>query len=153
MGGLLCKSEGIPKREFFSLLLFFLYSPPLSRGQHQNTQLWKLLLTLLAQDFLVCSVVKESAYHCRRQGDARSIPGSGRLPGGGNDNPLQYFCLKKKKIYGLRSLAGCSPWGRKEADVTECTHTFPAQIDISPTHFTSETIQSPFHSCTHCLNS
>ena len=26
-------------------------------------------------------------------GDADSIPGSGRSPGGGNDNPLQYFYL------------------------------------------------------------
>jgi len=27
-------------------------------------------------------------------GDAGSIPDSGRFPGGGNDNPLQYSCLK-----------------------------------------------------------
>ena len=27
-------------------------------------------------------------------GDAGSVPGSGRLPGGGNGNPLQYSCLK-----------------------------------------------------------
>ena len=30
-------------------------------------------------------------------GDARDrglIPGSGGSPGGGNDNPLQYFCLE-----------------------------------------------------------
>ena len=27
-------------------------------------------------------------------GDAGSIPGSGRSPGGGNDNPFQYSCLK-----------------------------------------------------------
>ena len=26
--------------------------------------------------------------------DIGSIPGSGRSPGGGNDNALQYFCLK-----------------------------------------------------------
>ena len=26
-------------------------------------------------------------------GDMGSIPGSGRSPGGGNDNPLQYSCL------------------------------------------------------------
>ena len=26
--------------------------------------------------------------------DADSIPGSGRSPGGGNDNPLQYSCLE-----------------------------------------------------------
>ena len=28
-----------------------------------------------------------------KAGDAASIPGSGRLPGGGNGNPLQYSCL------------------------------------------------------------
>ena len=27
-------------------------------------------------------------------GDTSSIPGSGRAPGGGNGNPLQYFCLE-----------------------------------------------------------
>ena len=27
-------------------------------------------------------------------GDAASIPGSGRPPGEGNDNPLQYSCLE-----------------------------------------------------------
>ena len=26
--------------------------------------------------------------------DAGSIPGPGRSPGGGHDNPLQYFCLE-----------------------------------------------------------
>lgn len=33
---------------------------------------------------------KESAYSA---GDVGSISGSGRPPGGGNDNPLQYSCL------------------------------------------------------------
>ena len=27
-------------------------------------------------------------------GDTDSIPGLGRSPGGGNDNPLQYTCLR-----------------------------------------------------------
>ena len=27
-------------------------------------------------------------------GDVGSIPGSGRSPAGGNDNPLQYSCLE-----------------------------------------------------------
>ena len=26
-------------------------------------------------------------------GDMSSVPGSGRSPGGGNGNPLQYFCV------------------------------------------------------------
>jgi len=30
---------------------------------------------------------------CRRRRDVGSIPGLGRSPGGGNNNPLQYSCL------------------------------------------------------------
>ena len=37
------------------------------------------------------SVVKKSACSA---GDAGSIPGSGRSPGEGNGNPLQYSCLE-----------------------------------------------------------
>ena len=35
-----------------------------------------------------------SAGNLRDAGDVGSIPGSGRLPGGGNGNPLQYSCLE-----------------------------------------------------------
>ena len=52
--------------------------------------------------------------------DMNSIPGSGRSPGEGNGNPLQYSCLKNP--YGWRSLAGYSPKGCKESDTTEHTH-------------------------------
>ena len=60
-------------------------------------------------------------------GDPRvvdSIPGLGRSPGGRPGNPLQYSCLENPR--GQRSLAGYSPWGRKESnttDVTERRHT------------------------------
>ena len=37
---------------------------------------------------------KESACNAGDTGDAGSIPGSGRSPGGGNGNPLQYSCLE-----------------------------------------------------------
>ena len=46
-----------------------------------------------------------------------SIPGSEISPGEGNGNPLQYPCLGK--LHGQRSLAGYSPSGRNESDVTE----------------------------------
>ena len=36
---------------------------------------------------------KEPACQCRRHRDFGLIPGSGRSPGGGNGNPLQYSCL------------------------------------------------------------
>ena len=50
-------------------------------------------------------------------GDTGLIPGSGRAPGEGNGNPLQYSCLEKS--HGWRSLVGYSPWGRKESDTAE----------------------------------
>ena len=50
---------------------------------------------------------------------ASSTPGSGRSPGGGNGNLLQYSCLENS--HGQRSLMGCSPWGGKESDTTEAT--------------------------------
>ena len=40
---------------------------------------------------------KESAYHAGAKGDADSVPGSGRSPGGGQDNPLQYSCCENPK--------------------------------------------------------
>ena len=51
-----------------------------------------------------------SAGHLRDKG---SISGLGRSSGGGNGNPLQYSCLGES--HGQRSLAGNSPWGRKES--------------------------------------
>ena len=39
-------------------------------------------------------MVKNSPVNARELRDAGSIPGSGRSPGGGNDNPLQYACLQ-----------------------------------------------------------
>ena len=43
---------------------------------------------------------------CKRPG---SVPGSGRFPGEGSGNSLQYSCLEKS--HGQRSLTGYSPWG------------------------------------------
>ena len=45
------------------------------------------------------------------------IPGSGRSLEGVNGNPVQYSCLENP--HGQRSLAGYSPWGSKESDMTE----------------------------------
>ena len=45
------------------------------------------------------------------------IPESGRSPGIGNGNPLQYSCLKISMDRG--ALAGYSPWGCRESDTTE----------------------------------
>ena len=37
---------------------------------------------------------KESTWQCRRHRAVVLIPGSGRFPGEGNGNPLQYSCLE-----------------------------------------------------------
>ena len=47
-------------------------------------------------------------------GDTRNA-GSGSSPGGGNSNPLQYYCLK---ISWTEETGGYSPGGHKELDVT-----------------------------------
>ena len=47
---------------------------------------------------------KESTCNTGDTEDAGSIPGSGRSPGGGNGNPLQYSCLKNpmdREVCGL----------------------------------------------------
>ena len=56
------------------------------------------------------SEVKASACN---EGDLGSIPGSGRSPGEGNGNPLQYSCLENPMD---------SPRDRKESDTTERLH-------------------------------
>ena len=40
-------------------------------------------------------MIKNQLANAGDPGDAASIPGSGRSPGGGNDNPLQYSCPEK----------------------------------------------------------
>ena len=57
-----------------------------------------------------------------------SVSGSGRFPGEGNGNPLQYSWLGNLmdrgpvflagKSRGQRSLEGYSPWSHKESDAT-----------------------------------
>ena len=37
--------------------------------------------------------IKNLPGHAGGTGDMGSVPGSGRSPGGGNGNPLQYSCL------------------------------------------------------------
>ena len=53
------------------------------------------------------SVGKESACNAGDPGDMGSVPGSGRFPGRGHSNPLQYSCLENPTH--KRSLVGYSP--------------------------------------------
>ena len=65
-------------------------------------------------DFPGGSDGKASVYNA---GDLGSIPGSGRFPGEGNGNPLQYFCLEN-----LMDRGAWHPWGCKESDMTKQLH-------------------------------
>jgi len=60
---------------------------------------------------------KESAYNA---GDLGSIPGSGRSPGGGNGNPLQYSCLENTMDRGAWR---ATVHGVTESNMTEVTNT------------------------------
>ena len=53
--------------------------------------------------------------------DTFSILASGRSPGGGNGNPLQYSVLLLGESHEQRSLEVYSPRGHKELDTTEAT--------------------------------
>ena len=61
--------------------------PFLSKSESENT------LAAESLGFLNGSVGKESSCNVGDIGDKGLIPGSGRSPGIGNGNPLQYSCL------------------------------------------------------------
>ena len=67
---------------------------------------------------------KVSAYNA---GDLGSIPGSGRSPGEGNGNPLQYSCLENP-------MNGRAWWatvhGVAESDTTSLSHTSKVMLKI-----------------------
>ena len=44
-------------------------------------------------------------------GDAGSIAGSGRCPGGGHGNPIQYSCMENSR---QRRLVSYNPWDCRE---------------------------------------
>ena len=68
------------------------------------------------QGFPGGSVVKNLPANAEGAGDVGSIPGSGRSPGGGHGNPLQYSCLENP--HGQRNLTGTAQGVAKEWDVT-----------------------------------
>ena len=73
-------------------------------------------------DFSGGTVVKNLPAHAGDRRDARWIPGSGRSPGEGNGNPLQYSCLENS--VDRRAWGGYNPCGLKESDATEATNAF-----------------------------
>ena len=67
-----------------------------SMGSQRDTT-ERLHFTSLRQSFPGDSAVKNPPANA---GDARSIPGSGRSPGEGSGNPLQYSCLGNSRDRG-----------------------------------------------------
>ena len=84
---------------------------------HSSTLAWKIPWTeefdTIFEGFPGGLEVKASASNV---GNPGSFPVSGRSPGEGNGNPLQYSCLENLM---KESLVGYSPWGCKESDSTE----------------------------------
>ena len=64
-------------------------------------------------------------------GDLGSIPGLGRSPGEGYDNPLQYSFLENP--HGQSNLLGYSPYVHKEPDMTEQLSTAHSNNNLSST--------------------
>ena len=65
----------------------------LERDQYSDYQERLSTLTIPMASRVVL-VVKIAPVNVRDTGDLGSIPGSGRSPGVGNGNPLQYSCLE-----------------------------------------------------------
>ena len=63
-------------------------------------------------------MVKKQPDNAKDIRDAGSVPGSGRSPGGGHGNPLQYSCLENPMGRG----AWWATVHSKQSDTTEVTY-------------------------------
>ena len=114
-------------------------SPPLlfHRGRAENPEVTDRVCSFPAAG----ASGKESACPCRRRrfhpwvGDPlekEMVPTAGFLSG---------------ESHGQRSLAGCSPWGRKESDTTEhtadSTHSLKCALGLKPGRTTRPSTQPP----------
>jgi len=84
-------------------------------GKLQKIALSFAFCHLNQQASQVVPVVKNPSANA---GDTSSTPWSGRSPGGGNGNPLQYSYLENSMDRGVWQ-ATYSPWGHKESNTTE----------------------------------
>ena len=85
-------------------------------GRFKINVIWRHILNIDWASQMVL-VVKNLPANTGDIRDACLIHEMGRSPGGGHDNPLQYFCLESP--HGQRSLVHYSPWSCKELDRTE----------------------------------
>ena len=68
---------------------------------------------------------KESIWQA---GDLGSIPASGRYPGEGHGNPLQYSSLGDPMDRG--AWVGCSPWGLKESGTSQWLNSNSSKVSL-----------------------
>ena len=74
-------------------------------------------------------MVKNPSANAGNLRDTGSIPELGRSSGGGHGNPLPVFL--PGEFQGQGSLAGYSPWGCKELDMTEL-HSTHINTNVKP---------------------
>ena len=85
------------------------------RGIYCCFIIWESInvITMLIESSQVALVVKNLTANAGNVKDVGSIPGWGRSPWEGNDNPL--VCLPGES-HGQKNLVGYSPWDPKESD-------------------------------------
>ena len=129
-----CSNTSVPKHQFFGAQFFMvqLSHPHMTLVKPElwpDGPCWQSDGSAFSYAVQVChggfphsSAGKESACSA---GDSGSIPGSGRSPGEGNGNPLQYSCLEHPLdplqyccLEHPMDWSGSSPWGHKESDTT-----------------------------------
>ena len=86
-----------------------------------ETKVVGFTLNIVTVGFRGGAVVKNPPANARDTRDVGSIPGLGRFPWRRAWQPTLVFL--SGKILEQRSLVGYSPWGCKELDMTEHTHT------------------------------
>ena len=116
---ILCACHNLSKKSWFMFYGFILCHEErwwfvLFKIEHGGLYTFRRLIHSV---FSGGSVVKNPLASAR---DSSSILGSGRFPGEGNGNPLQYSCLENPKDRG--AWWGYNPPGLKESDTTEHTH-------------------------------
>ena len=94
------------------------------------------------------SVVKNTPANAGNSRDPGLIRGSGRSPGKGNGNLLQYFCLENPMDRGAWWVT-YSTWSLKDLDTTEWLSTYNINISIHLDIYTDFTGRQD--SAIHCL--
>ena len=89
-----------------------------------NITVITVVFIFMSSSFYACLIPRDAVVKNppTNAGDVGLVLGSGRSPAEGNISSLQYSCLEN--LHGQRSLADYSPWGHRELDMTEHTHTF-----------------------------